>query len=339
MSKQILDRGDHGLQAGWVVSISQLSSLCERVATVTKSSPEKTWLKLSRPDAPEGFQKGEPVRIKYWDEPAISYWEGKILKVTGQDKQRLTITDHSEGITLGRRRYSRLSLGIPISFKVTHARSDDFRQQEVYSDRIRNMSAGGLSFETELALEVGDELEVELDLPHLQNVCAGGWIVRSKPNENGKGKLHSVALEFLGLGREAEAELLQFLDEHQMGSGAYKLTGLYPAPEPRQRQEQRFQIELMGMATLDSQKGKLEQKIKTRDPSASGGYFISRKSPWVGEKVRLRLQWPSRAEAPDSAFEVVGTVRRIEQVSETACGFAVEFQEIIDLDRMEAAAV
>ena len=253
MSTSVLDRNDPGIQEGWVVSIaSQLTSLDERVATVTKSSPEETLLQLSRPDSASPFQSGEPVRIKYWDEPAVSYWEGKILEISGQDHQRVGISDQSPVITLGRRKYSRLSMAVPISCQVTHTSSDVLEKPSVFSNRVQNMSAGGLSFDTEVALEVGDELNIELDLPDLQNLSVGGWIVRSNPSENSPKGQQSVALEFLGLGQEKETQLLKFLDQYQLGPGAYNLTGLYPEGTVSKRQEKRFEIELMGTATMDS---------------------------------------------------------------------------------------
>lgn len=332
MNSPVLDPSDHCLQEGWIVSISQLDCLDERVARVTTSSPEETWLKLSRPDLPSLFQTGAPVRIKYWDEPSVSYWEAKVLQVPGQDNQRVAISDQSQGITLGRRRYSRLSMAVPISFRVIHAGSDVLEKPTVFSDRIRNMSAGGMSFDTALPLEVGDELEIELNLPHHPKVCVAGWIVRSSPTENGQERQQSVALEYLGLGGEEEAQLLKFLDQYQLSPGAYKLTGLYPESIVQKREDQRFEIQLMGTAILGGSNGTVEKSITTKDLSSSGGYFLTESSPRVGNNVRIRLQWPSQAEEPDTTFEVIGTVLRIEQVSEKTCGFAVEFQEIIDLD-------
>ena len=341
MSSQVLDRYDHCLHEGWTVSVSRLTSIAERVARVVKSSPGETWLKLSRHDTPSPFETGEPVRIKHWDEPVISYWEGKVGKLAG-DNQTVTISNQGQGITLGRRRYSRLSLGLPTSFQVMHTSSDVIETHTIYSDRIRNMSAGGLAFDTSLALEVGDELEVELDLHHLQSVRVGGWIVRSKPIEGNS--RYSIALEFLGLGQEEQEKLLKFLDHYQLGSGASKMTGLCPTlPPPAgavpKRKEQRFHIELMGTAILDSANGKQERKIKTRDLCASGGYFFTDssspydpRSPWEGDQVKIRLQWPSQSEEPDTKFEILGTVLRAEQLSKETCGFAVAFQEIVDLD-------
>ncbi|MEE8348897.1 MAG: PilZ domain-containing protein [Acidobacteriota bacterium] len=339
MSSQVLDRSNICLQKGWVVAISQLTDFAERVARVTKSSPGKTGLKLSRGDSPTPFQQGETVRIKYWDELAVSYWEGKVLKIAGKNDQQVTISDQSEGITLGRRRYSRLSLGIPISFKVIHTTSEVIQPHTCYSDQIQDMSAGGLSIDSNLQLEVGDELEVELDLPHSKKLCVGGWVVRSTANESGQEDRHSIAMEFLGLGSEESEQLQKFLDRYQVGAGAYKITGLYPAlPLPantvQRREERRFEIELTGTAVLRGAEGEMKQSITTRDLCASGGYFLSDSSPWVGDQVKIRLQWPSQAEQPDTTFEILGKVLRVEQETINTCGFAVEFQEIIDLDVM-----
>jgi hypothetical protein len=173
---------------------------------------------------------------------------------------------------------------------------------------------------------------MELDLPYLQKLSVGGWIVRSKRSEGSQKGQQSVALEFLNLGQEKEAQLLKFLDEYQLGPGAYQLTGLYPEGAVSRRRLKRFEIKLKGTATLSSSDGTVEKEISTRTLSASGGYFVTDHAPCLGENVRIRLQWPSPVEEPDTTFEVTGPVNRIEQISEEAWGFAVEFEEIIDLD-------
>ena len=58
----------------------------------------------------------------------------------------------------------------------------------------------------------------------------------------------------------------------------------------------------MGTAMLDSTNGKQERKITTRNLCASGGYFLTDNSPWEGDQVKIRLQWPSQPEEPDTKF-------------------------------------
>ena len=73
----------------------------------------------------------------------------------------------------------------------------------------------------------------------------------------------SVAVEFLSLGQEKEAQLHKFLDEYQLGPGAYQLTGLYPEGAVSRRRLKRFEIKLMGTATLNSSDGELKTKRLT----------------------------------------------------------------------------
>ena len=140
-----------------------------------------------------------------------------------------------------------------------------------------------MSFDTALPLEVGDELEIELNLPHHQKVCVAGWIVRSRPTENGQESQQSVALEYLGLGGEEEAQLLKFLDQYQLSPEAYKLTGLYPESIVQKREDQLFEIQLMGTAILGGSNGIVEKHYHQRSEFL-GRLLPDRELPSGGEQ-------------------------------------------------------
>ncbi|MDA2930269.1 PilZ domain-containing protein [Acidobacteria bacterium AH-259-O06] len=217
MSEQVFGRSGHYLQIGWVVSISLLKLIAERLATVTKTSPDETSLKLSRPTLPRLFRKGEPVRIKYCDEAAIYYWGGEVLQVSGSGNRHVAISKSGEGVTLERRKFLRLRSKIPFSFRVITGAPDGLVSgKDLYSNKMQNMSVGGIGFETELRLKVGDELQVNFHLPRSEQVGVGGWIVRSEQIRREEEYLNSVALEFLGLKPAERSQILQFLGESQM---------------------------------------------------------------------------------------------------------------------------
>lgn len=195
----------------WAISISLMKSIDERVATVTQTSSDETWVELSRPKSSPGFKNGERVRIKRWDEGSIYYWAGEVLKIVGSANQNMAISIKGEGVTLCRRKSLRLSSEIPLSFIVSQAKQKELVSEKALDSKIQNISVGGIAFETDLALEVGDELKVNVSLPRLAQVSAEGWVVRSEKVKHDGRCLNSIALEFLGLEPEQERQIQQFM--------------------------------------------------------------------------------------------------------------------------------
>ena len=193
----------------WAISISLMKSIDERVATVTQTSSDETWVELSRPQFPPIFENGERIRIKHCAEESICYWSGEVLKLVGRENQNMAISIEGEGVTLCRRKSLRLSSEIPLSFIVSQAKQKDLVSEKALDSKIQNISVGGIAFETDLALEVGDELKVNVSLPRLAQVSADGWVVRSEKVKHDGGCLNSIALEFLGLEPEKQKQIQQ----------------------------------------------------------------------------------------------------------------------------------
>jgi len=77
-----------------------------------------------------------------------------------------------------RRQYTGLHMAIPFHFTVTQANQTGLYGQQGTSKTI-NVGLGGVFFKTDLALQVGNKLELDLRLSPSQHVCASGWIIRS----------------------------------------------------------------------------------------------------------------------------------------------------------------
>jgi c-di-GMP-binding flagellar brake protein YcgR len=193
----------------WAISISLMKSIDERVATVTQTSSDETWVELSRPTSSPIFENGERIRIKHCDEESIYYWAGAVLKVVGRENQNMAISIEGEGVTLCRRKSLRLSSEIPLSFIVSQAKQKELVSEKALDLKIQNISVGGIAFETDLALEVGDELKVNVSLPRLAQVSAEGWVVRSEKVKHDGRWLNSIALEFLGLDPQKQKQIQQ----------------------------------------------------------------------------------------------------------------------------------
>jgi len=190
------------------ISISVVKSIAERVATVRQTYSFATWVELSRPNFPRVFKDGERIRIKHWDEERTYYWAGKVLKVVGRENQSMAISIEGEGMTLCRRKSLRLRSELPLSFIVRQAKQKELVSEKVLDSIIQNISVGGIAFDTDLALEVGDELKISVSLPRLAQMSAKGWVVRSEKVKHGR-CLNSIALEFLELEPKVQRQIQQ----------------------------------------------------------------------------------------------------------------------------------
>ncbi len=204
MSEPSLALSSESLKIHWAISIVLMQSFAERVAIVTQTSSDETWVELSKPKSPPVFKNGERIRIKHWDEGSVSYWAGAVLKVVGSKNQNMAISIDGEGMTLSRRKSLRLHSEIPLSFIVSQAKEKDLVSEKAFDSKIQNISEGGIAFETDLALKVGDELKVNFSLPRLAQVSAAGWVVRAEKVKHDGRYLNSIALEFLGLELEKQ---------------------------------------------------------------------------------------------------------------------------------------
>jgi c-di-GMP-binding flagellar brake protein YcgR len=211
MSNQNAGGLNQGLKVGLAVSI-QGSSQEEFAASVATSRPDEIWLGLSRPCSKSPFQKGDRVRIKYWNEGSIVYcWDADVIQIAGAGHQHVAIVMRGSGITIQRRRYYRVNSTIPFSFSVIDAAETHLIGERFSKAKTQNISVAGLRFETSLGLKVGDKLEMNLRLPGSQVVNAVGWVVRTEAVPKKDRVLSAVALQFLQLEEDDQIQLLEFL--------------------------------------------------------------------------------------------------------------------------------
>ncbi len=199
-------------EVGRAVSITQMDSLAERVAIVTTISSQETWLKLSRP-TPLLFKESDPVRMKHWKAGDAYYWGEQVLELSGSPTEEMAISRNLEKVTIERRGSLRVHSQIPLSFSVINAAQSQLVTENIFNSQTQNISDGGLAFRTDLPLEVGDELQVSLDLISSQLVSTGAWVVRSKLDDL---ELYSIGLEFLGLNRKTRNQFQRFLARYEV---------------------------------------------------------------------------------------------------------------------------
>jgi len=194
-------------RTGSVISI-HVKSKGEFPATVTQSSPDEVCLELARPLWPLPFRKGSQVRIKYWDEGAIAYfWEAEILKAS---KRSVVAKLLDGGLTVQRRLSYRVRRRLRLACTVIDAAEHDLVGEE-FKCKTKDISVGGLGFETHLPLDAGDRLAVRIHFSRKNQMDVLGWILRATPIERNGELINSVALQFLHCEAKDQNHLLRFL--------------------------------------------------------------------------------------------------------------------------------
>ncbi len=192
---------------GSAVSI-HVKSKGEVPAMVTQSSPDEVCLELARPVWPLPFRKGSKVRIKYWDEGAIAYfWEAKILKAS---KRSVVAKLQGGGITVQRRQSYRVRTEVRLACTVIDA-ADRYLVGEEFKCKTKEISVGGLAFETYLPLDAGDRLAVRIHFSPNNQIDVVGWILRATPIERDGEVINTVAVQFLQCEAKDQNHLMRFL--------------------------------------------------------------------------------------------------------------------------------
>jgi len=194
-------------RTGSAISI-HVKSKGEVPAMVTQSSPNEICLELARPVWPLPFRKGSQVRIKYWDEGAIAYfWEAKILKA---NKRNVVAILLGGGITVQRRQSYRVHTQVRLACTVIDA-ADRYLVGEEFKCKTKDISVGGMAFETHLPLDAGDRLAMRIHFSSTNKIDVVGWILRATPIERDGEVINTVAVQFLQCEAKDQNHLLRFL--------------------------------------------------------------------------------------------------------------------------------
>ncbi len=197
---------------GSTISI-HVKSKGEIPAMVVASSSDEVRLELARPLWPLPFRKGSQVRIKYWDEGAIAYfWEARILKAA---KRTVVAKLLGGGITVQRRQSYRLHTQVRLACTVIDA-TELYLVGEEFKCKTKDISVGGLAFETYLPLDAGDRLAVKIHFSATHQIDVVGWILRATPIERNGEVINTVAVQFLQCEAQDQNHLLRFLAHGQM---------------------------------------------------------------------------------------------------------------------------
>ena len=94
------------------------------------------------------------------------------------------------------------------------------------------------------------------------------------------------------------------------------------------RSPERFCVGLRGRATFEVEGQAVERKVLSRDISAYGAYLLANTCPEIGDDVEVYLDEPADPKQPEIILGAVGTILRVDKLSERGYGFAVKFDAI-----------
>jgi hypothetical protein len=76
------------------------------LAAIEDISPEKIWLRLSKPVPPLPLQAGEPVRVQSTTKEALYFWNAEVFEVSDSARERLMVSILDDGVILPWREHS-----------------------------------------------------------------------------------------------------------------------------------------------------------------------------------------------------------------------------------------
>ncbi len=109
-----------------------------------------------------------------------------------------------------RRNFVRLNVRVPLEYTIV---SDDIGLPETYSATTKDLSGGGLRFDSKVELAINTELEMILDIPRQGKITAVGQVVRCIPLEFSP--KYSIGVEFTLIDKKDRERLIRFIFERQ----------------------------------------------------------------------------------------------------------------------------
>ncbi len=115
-----------------------------------------------------------------------------------------------------KREFFRLKLSIPFTFSVIESKDSRIATNQVYTHQTQDISGGGLRFETHLALQAGDRLQISLHLPSMMPIKVDAEIVWSQWIQTPEEELNIGGIRFLDIDEEEQDRIIGFLFRAQI---------------------------------------------------------------------------------------------------------------------------
>ena len=143
-------------------------------------------------------------------------WKSEVLETFGPEGQSVLVS-RPRAVKVERRRFQRYTIEIPLSFRVIYSGERRVVAREVFNATTTIISAGAVEFETEVTLEDGEILELQIYLSESQQVSTTGQVSPTGKviRVNKKTSINSVVVRFLALNPEDHDRLETFLKKSQ----------------------------------------------------------------------------------------------------------------------------
>lgn len=95
--------------------------------------------------------------------------------------------------------------------------------------------------------------------------------------------------------------------------------------DKEKRKTTRLGLPLQGVLKQEQEGQEIDKIVVVKDIDGEGAYFVANIHPVIGKRARLHLTGVFNQ--AQISFEVVGTVLRVDELTDGTCGFAVQFKD------------
>ncbi len=159
---------------------------------------------LSFPDvaAPAGFFPGRQVTVRFWSHMGVHNAGSTILRVGAGPHVTIAIERFQKYDTVQKRRYFRVMAGLALTFDVTKSDIAESQGKQAVRGATRDISAGGLSMDTQLQVNTGDRVNLAVSVPRSllktfpKPLTAPASVVRVQEIPRGPKTIYCVSVEY-----------------------------------------------------------------------------------------------------------------------------------------------
>lgn len=182
-------------------------------AVVARITPAQLELDVPDPSVKLGLlSTGQRIVVQFWDPMGIYRAKTTVLRVQTDRARRIYVAKPAQVEAQQRRQFFRVEVCVPFTFQRVLDKTDS-PDAPFFQEKTQDLSGGGLRFETDVALAMGERLEVALELSEKTPINVEGDIVRKAPAR--KPDRHSIGLNFVAIQEGARDRLIAFLFREQ----------------------------------------------------------------------------------------------------------------------------
>ena len=222
------------LSLGLVMSVRSAQGSGENRlgASVCRIFKNEIWLQFVEPPGAI-FKEKDAVQVQYYEDRAAIVAYTDVVQLSESDEHFLAISMPDTLELLQRRAAPRVATSVPVHFTVTASEEDESRvsAREVESE-TRDISTGGMRFETESLLGTGDMLSLRLILSPTEEVSVTARVTTSRPIVGQDQTANSVGIQFVEMQLDDQIQLLEYLIAREEGEDEPVSTSSSPTQSP-----------------------------------------------------------------------------------------------------------